>query len=78
MRMKVPSEVSEVAESKFQFEDLNGEEPAAVLEASGTDGSDEGDLKLSGPPTVVMEKSDRSLSEYHRWYKDHRLKLDPD
>lgn len=44
-----------------------------------TEGSDEGDLTLpanSGP--VQMNKNDRSIAEYYRWFKEKRIILDPD
>jgi 5-methylcytosine-specific restriction endonuclease McrA len=50
-----------------------------ALRGPYTDGSDEGDLKLSmSKETVVIEKNDRSLSEFHRWYQAGRLIIDPE
>jgi hypothetical protein len=44
------------------------------------DGSDEGTLDLGDrrQTAVVIEKNDRSLSEFHRWYREGRLRLDPE
>lgn len=43
------------------------------------EGSDEGDLNIAYPKDGVMiEKNDRSLSEFHRWYKQGRLVIDPE
>lgn len=51
---------------------------SSVSEGS-TEGSDEGDLKVTYPKDGVMiEKNDRSLSEFHRWYKQGRLIIDPE
>jgi hypothetical protein len=43
------------------------------------EGADEGDAQQSPPHEgVSIEKSDRSLSELHRWYKSKRLIIDPE
>ncbi len=42
------------------------------------EGADEGDLTIdSGSESVVIEKNDRSLSEFHRWFKQGRIVIDP-
>src|SRR5439155_24744298 len=39
----------------------------------------EGDLEVAlGAQGVLIEKNDRSLSEFHRWYKGGRLIVDPE
>jgi len=44
-----------------------------------TEGADEGELKVSYPREgVIIEKNDRSLSEFHRWYKARRLIIEPE
>ncbi|PPJ64786.1 hypothetical protein CUN59_02955 [Cuspidothrix issatschenkoi CHARLIE-1] len=40
-------------------------------------GADEGDSFLE-PQSVSLEKSDRSLIEYHRWYRQKRLIINPE
>ena len=46
---------------------------------STIEGSDEGDLKVLIPKEgVSIEKNDRSLSEFERWYKQGRLIIDPE
>src|SRR5689334_25284408 len=44
------------------------------------DGSDEGTLDLGDrrQGAVVIEKNDRSLSEFQRWHQNGRLRLDPE
>ncbi len=70
-------------------EHANGQEVSISEDASDssepsqslytTEGSDEGDL-IGGVDheNVIIEKNDRSLSEFHRWYKAGRLIIDPE
>jgi hypothetical protein len=56
----------------------NQEDENANLEHT-TDGSDEGELKVQySKEGVSIEKNDRSLSEFERWYKQGRLIIDPE
>ena len=41
------------------------------------EGNEEGDIVVE-PQSVSLDKSDRSLSEYHKWYKRGRLIVDPE
>lgn len=41
------------------------------------EGADEGELIVVSHEDVVLEKNDRSLSEFNRWYKTGRLIVDP-
>lgn len=48
-------------------------------ELDTTEGTDEGELKVTYPQEgVIIEKNDRSLSEFHRWYKQGRLIIEPE
>jgi hypothetical protein len=40
--------------------------------------SDEGDLIIQEKDGVVIEKNDRSLAEFYRWYENGRLIVDPE
>lgn len=52
--------------------------PSPIISDDVPEGADEGDLTLEpGPETVVIEKNDRSLSEFHRWFKNGKLVIDP-
>lgn len=42
------------------------------------DGTDEGDLNTSIDRKITLDKADRSLSEFHRWYKMGRIIVDPE
>src|SRR5262245_28511667 len=43
------------------------------------EGVDEGDLQVPlGRQRIIIEKNDRSLAEFHRWYKEGRLIVDPE
>lgn len=43
------------------------------------EGNDEGDLDLEGKKAQIsLDKNDRSLSEFHRWYTRGRLVVDPE
>jgi hypothetical protein len=43
------------------------------------EGSDEGDLDLGGAKrSISLQKNDRSLSEFHRWFQKGRLTIDPE
>jgi len=43
------------------------------------EGSDEGDLDLSGEkPKINLDKNDRSLAEFNRWFEKGRLNVDPE
>ena len=57
------------------FENLVTDDEAASV----TEGSDEGNLPIAdGSGPVQMNKNDRSIAEYYRWYKEGRIILDPD
>src|SRR5262249_3607122 len=58
----------------------NDNGPPIETENEIVDGADEGDLDHSdsAPPSVIIEKNDRSLDELARWYTDGRLTLDPE
>ncbi len=64
---------------ELQNQDLDEvNEEAAGAEAM-TEGADEGDLEVDlQAPGIIIEKNDRSLAEFHRWYKSGRLIIDPE
>lgn len=47
-------------------------------DATDFEGSDEGDLRLTEKASISLDKNDRSLSEFHRWYTRGRLIVDPE
>ena len=50
-----------------------------ALRDSHADGTEEGDLNINiKKDSVVIEKADRSLSEFNRWYTAGRLIIDPE
>ena len=52
---------------------------ARPQEEAATEGFDEGDFLVElKPPGIIIEKNDRSLSEFQRWYKTGRLIVDPE
>jgi hypothetical protein len=54
-------------------------EPPDTEEDITPDGADEGDLEVDlRAPGIIIEKNDRSLSEFQRWYKTGRLIIDPE
>jgi uncharacterized protein with ParB-like and HNH nuclease domain len=54
-------------------------QPDETLTEEVIDSSDEGDLTLEGTkPTIKLDKNDRSLSEFHRWYTKGRIIVDPE
>lgn len=54
-----------------QLNDSSDEDPI--------DSSDEGDLSLEGAkPSIKLDKNDRSLAEFHRWYTKGRIIVDPE
>ena len=58
-----------------QIEELNDLEPHEIE----VEGSDEGDLDLSGEkPKINLDKNDRSLAEFNRWFEKGRLNVDPE
>src|SRR5439155_19975286 len=62
------NETSDVTAQLFDHEELDT-----------TEGSDEGELKVTYPREgVIIEKNDRSLSEFHRWYMQGRLIIEPE
>src|SRR5260370_714815 len=68
---------------KNQIEDLTESElrEEAPADLGETDGSEEGELQLEESNkfiTVAPDKNDRSLAEFHRWYKRKRLVVDPE
>jgi hypothetical protein len=48
------------------------------LDGEELDGLDEGDLNAPIDRKVTLDKADRSLSEFHRWYKMGRIIVDPE
>jgi hypothetical protein len=42
------------------------------------EGVDEGDMNASSDGKVILDKADRSLSEFNRWYKQGRIIVDPE
>lgn len=59
---------------------INGIEsiiPSRQSEEVDVEGNEEGDIVVE-PQSVSLDKSDRSLSEYHKWYKKGRLIVDPE
>lgn len=50
----------------------------ADLPDDDLEGVDEGDMNASGDGKITLDKSDRSLSEFHRWYKQGRIIVDPE
>ena len=58
-----------------QIEELNELEPDEI----DVEGNDEGDLDLSGEkPKINLDKNDRSLAEFNRWFEKGRLNVDPE
>lgn len=53
-------------------------EPDVPEEDEEVESADEGDLNASGDERVTLEKADRSLAEFHRWYKQGRVIIDPE
>ncbi len=52
---------------------------AEIEEDDTPDAADEGDLQVDlRPPGIIIEKNDRSLAEFQRWYKTGRLIVDPE
>jgi predicted RNA-binding protein with PUA-like domain len=51
--------------------------PENGLTDISVEGSDEGDIFVE-PQSVSLDKSDRSLSEYHRWFRQGRLIVNPE
>ena len=40
---------------------------------------DEGDLQIENPPTSInLNKNDRSLSEFYRWFRGGRIIIEPE
>lgn len=61
------------------MEDIEALQPDGVTTEQVIDSSDEGDLSLDGTkPTIKLDKNDRSLSEFHRWYTKGRIIVDPE
>ncbi|MGD9537438.1 MAG: HNH endonuclease family protein [Alphaproteobacteria bacterium] len=57
------------------------ESPTEILDETDNGISDEleeGPLNASEDGRVTLDKSDRSLSEFHRWYKQGRVVIDPE
>ena len=43
------------------------------------DGTDEGDLSIdASEASISLAKNDRSLAEFHRWYRNGRIVVDPE
>jgi len=47
-------------------------------EETELEGADEGDSTVAPFDSVVLDKNDRSLSEFHRWYTSGKLRIDPE
>ncbi|MCY3956100.1 MAG: DUF262 domain-containing protein [Nitrospira sp.] len=61
------------------YEDEDEDEDEVVDEQDKIlEGGDEGDLNTSSPSTVSLEKADRSLSEFKRWFDESDLVLNPE
>ncbi|MDI7226754.1 DUF262 domain-containing protein, partial [Leptospira santarosai] len=60
--------ISNESENLFEYEKEYEEE----------ENFDEGNLDITSKGKVIIEKNDRSLSEFHRWFKEGRLILDPE
>lgn len=57
----------------------NSDEQANGVEDTTPEGADEGDLEVDlKAPGIIIEKNDRSLAEFQRWYKSGRLIIDPE
>lgn len=54
------------------------EENNVAEDEDSTESGDEGDLNASCDEKVTLDKADRSLSEFHRWYKQGRIIVDPE
>lgn len=70
-----------MTEPELDFDDLDdGESNDSWAQAAGVDGLEEDEALTVDvpPPGIVIEKNDRSLSEFHRWYQSGRLILNPD
>ena len=70
-------------ENSIPQEVLAQEHPLAdtldAMRDSHADGTEEGDLNINiKKDSVVIEKADRSLSEFNRWYQGGRLIIDPE
>jgi len=48
------------------------------IDSDGEDELDEGPLNAPKDGRIALDKSDRSLSEFHRWYKVGRIIVDPE
>jgi len=64
----------------MQEDELSAEETKSVTQEpdDALEGADEGELVVTEPDGVVLEKNDRSLSEFHRWFQNGRLIVDPE
>lgn len=71
-------ELTGIATNMINSDDSHTEyDDSASLET--TEGSDEGDLVLDhSHEGVRIDKNDRSLSEFRRWYEEGRLVIDPE
>lgn len=67
---------SEISEPVSEPAGENGPDEADLKPP--TEGSDEGTMIVKSGSGIVIEKNDRSLSEFHRWVKSGRLIIDPD
>lgn len=61
------------------MEELDFNDKTEDLNENGEEGFDEGELEISPPKEgILIEKNDRSLFEFYRWYKNGRLIIDPE
>lgn len=60
--------------------DYKDDQEYSYDDANNLDGDDQGILEISSQDkkNIVIEKNDRSLSEFHRWYKNGRLEINPE
>jgi len=67
-----------VDETRQPEEDIENAEDAVAGPAPIVDGEDEGDLLVASHEGLLIEKNDRSLSEFYRWQQSGRLIVDPE
>jgi hypothetical protein len=72
-----PDDLEEARERVIENTDNQASLDVQAEEAE-LEGSDEGDMNAESGSKVVLDKADRSLSEFHRWYKQGRIIVDPE
>ena len=66
---------------RLMSDELEFKEPDQVEESESLiEADDEGDLQveLTPPTSINLNKNDRSLSEFHRWFRGGRIIIDPE